>query len=266
MTLSRRLALALLVASPLASSPRRGRADGPPLVAAAADLAFALADIVALFTRETGMTVRVVYGASGHFAQQIENGAPFALFLSADESYPRALAAKGLTEGEGVVYAEGKLVLFARTGAAFTPDPALAGLRAALAAGKLGKVALANPAHAPYGRAAAAVLQGAGLTEALAPHLVYGESVEQAAAFVESGAAEGGFLPLALCLPPAPLAAQGRFAEIPPAAYRAAPLRQRMVLIKGAGREAAAFYRFLQGETARQVLLRYGFSVPSQEQ
>lgn len=262
----RRPLLGLLSASPLLLRPQRGRSASPPLIAAAADLSFALDEIIALFGRETGLEVRAVYGASGHFARQIENGAPFALFLSADESYPLALAAKGLTQGEGVMYAEGRLVLFARTPASFSPDAALEGLRAALAAGRLGRLALANPAHAPYGRAAAAVLRGAGLEAPLAPHLVFGESVQQAAAFVESGAAEGGFLPLALVLPPAPLAALGRHTVIPPEAYRDAPLRQRMVLLRGAGPAAEAFYRFMQGEAARRILARYGFSVPGREQ
>jgi molybdate transport system substrate-binding protein len=261
MPLPRRSLLAALAATPLLRLA--ARAAEPPLIAAAADLEFALAEIIGAFEKETGIRLRAVYGASGHFAQQIENGAPFALFLSADESYPKALAAKGLTEGEGVVYAEGRLVLFARRDASFSADGAFSSLRAALERGKLGKLAIANPAHAPYGRAAEAALQEMGLWERLAPHLVYGESVEQAASFVASGAAEGGLLPLALCVPPAPLAALGASAPLPPETYRSAPLRQRMVLIKGAPPAAEAFFRFLQGETARRILLRYGFSVPA---
>ena len=206
---------------------RVGRAPAaePPAIAAAADLTYALPEIAALFARASGHEVKLVFGSSGNFAAEIANGAPFEVFLSADESYVAALARDGRTLDAGVLYAEGRIGVFVTPGAAFTADPALDGLRAALAQGRVRKFAIANPDHAPYGRAAREALAHAGLWEALAPHLVLGENVAQAAQFIRAGAAEGGILPLSLARAPV-FAKAGQFALI--AADWHQPLRQRM--------------------------------------
>ncbi|MGQ0664032.1 MAG: molybdate ABC transporter substrate-binding protein [Pseudomonadota bacterium] len=248
---------ALLVAS-LAALPGPAAA-GAPVVAAAADLGFVLGEIAELFARETGQSVRLAFGSSGNFARQIAQGGPFELFLSADEAYVRQLKEKSLTADEGVVYGVGRLVIFAPLGSPLRPDAELGDLRAALSDGRLKRLAIANPDHAPYGRAAREALIRAGLWEALQGRLVLGENASQAAQFALSGAAEGGLIPYALALSPA-LAARGT-AVLLPADWHA-PLIQRMVLIANAGPTARAFYAFLQGPAARAVFERFGFVLP----
>ncbi|MGE3483041.1 MAG: molybdate ABC transporter substrate-binding protein, partial [Gammaproteobacteria bacterium] len=157
-----------------------------PLVAAAADLKFALTEVAAEFTVETGRTVTLVFGSSGTFATQLEQGAPFELFLSADEQYVFALADKGLTRDRGMLYAIGRIVLFIPYGSPLDADAGWRGLEDALADGTLRRFAIANPAHAPYGRAARAALHHRGLWDALAPHLVLGENAAQATEFAAS--------------------------------------------------------------------------------
>lgn len=229
------------------------------LVAAASDLKFALDEILATFQAETGLDVRVTYGSSGNFARQIEQGAPFDLFLSADESYVERLAQRGLTRDRGVPYAIGRIVLYVPRGSPLVPDPGLRGLARRLADGSAGRIAIANPEHAPYGRAAEQALRQLGLWEAVAPRLVLGENVAQAAQFASSGNAEGGIIAYSVALAPA-LRDRGTFVLLPESLH--APLRQRMVLLAGASPAAAQFYEYLQAPAARAVLVRYGFTLP----
>jgi molybdate transport system substrate-binding protein len=230
-----------------------------PGVAAASDLKFALDEIARAYARETGRSVRLTYGSSGNFRRQIAEGAPFEIFLSADESYVAALAKEGRLEDEGTPYAVGRLVLFAPKGSAVDPEQGLAGVARLAAEGRIGKFAIANPAHAPYGRAAREALQHAGAWETLRGRLVLGENVSQAAQFATSGNAAAGLFAYSLTFSPE-VAGRGRFALLPESAH--APLRQRMALVKGAGEEARAFYRHLQGPAARAVFSRYGFALP----
>jgi molybdate transport system substrate-binding protein len=255
------LASTLLAVASLSSAPTRA-ADVPP-VAAAADLKFALAEIAARFERDTGRAVKLSFGSSGNFKHQIEHGAPFELFLSADEGLVFQLADEGLVRGRGELYAIGRLVLFAPHGSALKVDPALSDLRAALADGRLRHLAIANPAHAPYGRAARAALQHAGLWPAIEPKLVLGENASQAAQFAASGSSQGGIVPLSLSRAPE-LARLGSFALIPAEWHAAEPLRQRMALLKPAGDTARAFYGYLQGPAARLILTRHGFALPGE--
>lgn len=247
--------LALVALAPL----RPAAAAEIPLVAAAADLQFALPDIAREFTRETGQEVRLVFGSSGNFRRQIEDGAPFELFLSADQSYVDALAREGRTVDAGVVYAVGRLALLVPKGSPITADPQLRGVARALADGSLRKFAIANPEHAPYGRAARQALQRAGLWQAIEPRLVLGENISQTAQFAVSGAAQGGIVAYSLVRSPA-LAGRGDYALLPRSTYD--PLVQKMVLLKGAGNAARAFYRYLEGPAARGVFDRYGFEAP----
>jgi len=246
-----------------------GSAGGPgapaaaaaePIVAAAADLNAALPEVAALFEQATGKRVRLTFGSSGNFTQQIENGAPFEVFLSADEGYVRKLAAAGRTEGDGALYATGRIGLFAPEGSSVKADGQLADLAAALKDGRLRKLAIANPGHAPYGRAAVEALQHAGLWEAIQPRLVMGENIAQTTQFATSGSAQGGIISLSLALTPQVKSA-GTFALIPADWHQ--PLRQRAVLLKGASTTARAFYDFLQTPEARTVFKRYGFELPA---
>ncbi len=238
-------------------SPARG---GAPVVAAASDLRFALEEIATGFRRETGQAVRLVFGSTGNLARQIREGAPFELFLAADEVFVRDLAREGLTRDAGTLYAEGRLALAVPASAtALQPDGTLETLRSALARGRLRRFAIANPEHAPYGMRAREALQHAGLWRALQPLLVLGENVAQAAQFALSGSTDGGIIAWSLALSPQ-LRDRGRFGLIPARWHR--PLRQRMALLKGAGPVAEAFYVSLQKPSARAILARHGFRLP----
>jgi len=246
------LAAALLLATPAA-------ARQAPAIAVAENVKFAIEELAAAFKRDTGQDLRISTGSSGKFAQQIRQGAPFELFLSADEENVFRLGDAGIARDRGVIYAQGRLALFAPHGSPFAPDEAMAGLRAALAAGKIRRFAIANPEVAPYGQRAVEALTQAGLWDAIKPAIVMGENIAQAAQFASSGSAEGGIIALSLALAPE-LARRGRHAVIPAAWH--APLNQRMVLLKSARPAAEAFYRYLQTPAAQSVFERHGYGVP----
>ena len=167
-----------LIAVVLLAMPMAARAADEPVIAAAADLNAVMPEILALFSRQTGKTVKLTFGSSGNFAQQIQNGAPFEVFLSADEAYVQKLEAAGKTEDAGTLYATGRIGLFEPANSPTRAD--FADLAAAVADGRLTKFAIANPEHAPYGRAAREALIHAGLWDAIQPKLVLGENVAQA--------------------------------------------------------------------------------------
>jgi molybdate transport system substrate-binding protein len=250
----------LCLAAALLLAPLAARAADTPAVAAASDLSAALPEVASAFQKATGQTVKLTFGSSGNFTQQIQNGAPYEVFLSADESYVQTLQAAGRTQGLGELYGVGRIGLFLPQGSPLKPDATLKDLGAAAQDGRLRKFAIANPDHAPYGRAAREALQSAGVWDAVQPKLVLGENVSQATQFATSGSAQGGVIPLSLAITPQVKAA-GRF--VPISADRHQPLRQRMVLLTGAGPTAQAFYRFLQGPQARAILARYGFTLPA---
>ncbi len=251
----------LLGLAALAAAPARGqRASGPP-VAAAADLQAAMPELVAAFARRTGRSVRVSLGSSGSFTQQILAGAPFELFLSADERYVAKLHAAGRTLDAGRPYAIGRIGHAQPLDSPVRVDPSLAGLAEALKQSRIRRFAIANPVHAPYGRAAREALTRAGLWAAIAPRLVLGENAAQATQFALSGAVQGGIIPLSLARAPA-LAHRLRFALIP--AHWHAELRQRMALLRGASATARAFHDFLGQAEARAILRRYGFQLPGE--
>lgn len=251
-------AMAALLAGVLLPAGAAGAADAPN-IAAASDLQFALPDIAADFERATGHAVRLSFGSSGNFRRQIADGAPFELFLSADASYVDALVREQRTAGDGVVYAIGRLAVFVANGSPIAPDPQLRDVAAALADGRLSKFAIANPEHAPYGRAARQALAHAGLWTSIKPHLVLGENISQAAQFAVSGAAQGGIIAYSLVRAPG-MAERGRSALLPAATHD--PLVQKMVLLKRAGATARAFYAFLQQPAARAIFERDGFELP----
>lgn len=239
--------------------PRSAAGQSVPRVAAASSLNFALPEIAAQFTRDTGERVDIVVGASGALTRQIQEGAPFELFLAADEDFPRRLTAAGLTQGDGVVYAVGRLVLFAPSSSPLTVDGRLEGLSRLLQSNGVSRFAIANPAVAPYGKAAESVLRKHGLWDRLQPRLVLGNTVAQAAQFATTGNAVGGLVAYSLVRSPE-LANRGAFALIDQSDHE--PLRQRMVLLKRATPTARHFFDYLQGPKARAILERFGFSVP----
>ncbi|GAB4231712.1 MAG: molybdate ABC transporter substrate-binding protein [Deltaproteobacteria bacterium] len=255
--LRRGCALAVLLVAGFAAP---ARADAP-VVAAAADLKFAMEEIAARFTGETGREVKLVFGSSGNFYRQIGQGAPFRMFLSADEGFVFKLANAGKTVDRGELYAVGRIVILVPHGSPLKADGQLNDLAAALADGRLRKFAIANPEHAPYGKRAEEALRHAGLWEKIKDRLVLGENVSQAAQFAASGGAQGGIVAYSLALAPA-VARLGSHALIPDSWH--APLRQRMVLLKGADDTTRAFYRYMQQPAARAIMKRYGFLLPAE--
>jgi len=227
-------------------------------IAAASDLQFALSDLAAQYETQSGAKLAITYGSSGNFFAQIQNGAPFDLFFSADISYPQKLIAAGSADGDSfVIYAYGHLVIWLSPDSPIDLTPA--GFRTLLDP-RIQKIAIANPEHAPYGRAAAAALQRAGLYERIKSKLVYGENVSQAAQFVQSGGAQAGILAMSLTI--APAMKSGKYWEIPRELYP--PLEQTVVLLKSSSNKPAgrAFLAFLQTAPARATLVRFGFTLP----
>lgn len=235
------------------------RAQSPTRIAAAANLNVVLNEIAAAFTKARGLKVDIVYGASGTLTRQILDGAPFELFLAADEEFPRQLAAAGVTRDAGVVYAVGRLALFAPTGSPLEVDARLEGLSRLLKRGGVTRFAIANPNVAPYGKAAEQVLRGRGLYDAIRPALVRGDTIAQAAQFATTGNAVGGLIAASLAMAPG-VAERGMSVMIPESDHQ--PLRQRMVLMKQAGTVAQQFYAYLQSPAARERFQKNGYGVP----
>ena len=241
-----------------------GRPAGVPpraavRVAAAADLNAALDDLIARFSAAHPIDVSVSYGSSGTFYAQLLNHAPFDLFFSADVDYPRQLAARGLTvPGSEFSYAIGRIVVWVPSASpmALGDDPLQALTSAAVA-----HVAIANPAHAPYGRAAVAALRTAGVYDRVQPKLVFGENVAQALQFAETGAADAGIVALSLALAPA-AKDRGRFAQVPVDAYPR--IEQGGVVLKWAAAPDAArsLSDFVLSADGRAILKQYGFFLP----
>jgi molybdate transport system substrate-binding protein len=228
------------------------------MVAAASNLGPALREISASFERRSGTHVALVFGSSGSLATQIQNGAPYDVFLSADLDYPRRLESQGLAElGSLVTYASGKLVLWAPKTLAV--DLLRLGMKA-LTAPQVRKIAIANPEHAPYGKAAAAALRRANLYDAVRSKLVLGEDVAQTAQFVLSGNAQIGIIPLSLATSPE-LSRAGQRWELPPDSYPR--LEQAAVVLRKTRHERLAheFVTYLTTEEVANIFRRYGYGV-----
>jgi molybdate transport system substrate-binding protein len=228
-------------------------------VAAAADLSTALKEIADNYKIKTGVKVKLSFGASGALTQQIQNGAPFDLFFSADMDFPRQLIANGDADGASLYkYAVGKLVLWVPTGS--TLDVEHQGMKVLLDA-SVKKIAIANPQRAPYGRAAVAALKHDGMYDQVADRLVIGENVSQAAQFVESGNAQAGFVALAHALAPG-MRGKGKYWEVPLDSYPA--LSQGVVVLAHSEhkQEAAGFVDYIKTKAAGEVLKKYGFTLP----
>jgi molybdate transport system substrate-binding protein len=243
----------------LLGSTRAASSAETVTVAAASDLVFCLEKLNAAFQRANpGIQLKTATGSSGNFFAQIKNGAPFDLFLSADVAYPRALIAAGAADEVSLTrYAIGRIVLWTTR----TDHDLSAGISAA-SQPAIKRLAIANPAHAPYGRAAREALQHAGIWDALQPRLVLGENISQTAQFVETGNADAGIVALSLVLSPR-LKAVGHYVMIPESAH--APLEQAAVLTKrGADNPSArAYLEFLRSTEARAIFDEFGFRLPN---
>lgn len=225
-------------------------------IVAAADLKFALEEIVVQFSKvHPTDQVETIYGSSGKFQTQIRQGAPFDLYFSADIAYPRALKEEGFAGSEVQPYAVGRIVLWSSSrdvGKMTLSD---------LADPAIQKIAIANPKHAPYGKRAEEALRASGMWEKVEAKLVYGENVAQAAQFVQSGNAQAGIVALSLALSPE-LAKQGGYALISDKLHQ--PLEQGFIVTRRAAVNtlAQAFASFMAGLEARAIMSRYGFVLP----
>lgn len=258
MRLVSRFAARILIFVCLFAAAQTAQAGEKITIAAAADLKFALDEIVVLFGKaHPADRVETIYGSSGKFQAQIRLGAPFDLYFSADIAYPRALKAEGFAASEVQPYAVGRIVLWSpsrdagRMTLADLADPAIR------------KIAIANPKHAPYGKRAEEALRAAGVWEKVEPKLVYGENIAQTAQFVQTGNAQAGIIALSLALS-TELSKQGGYALIPDNLHQ--PLEQGFIITQRAAANplAQAFARFMMGHEARTVMTRYGFALPGE--
>lgn len=256
---ARLAALAFCVAALTAGC--RSAADGGArpqavTVSAASDLTPAFQEMGRLFEQKEGVKVTFNFGSTGQLAQQIEQGAPVDLFAAANVSFVEGLEKSGLIIPETkALYAQGRLTLWTRGGF-------LADLERVedLARPEFKRVAIANPEHAPYGAAAREALQTAGVWEAVAPKLVYGENVSQTLQYAESGNVDAAIVALSLSTQ-----SNGRWVLVPAGLHR--PLNQALAVIKGTKheQEARGFAAFVNSAEGRAVMRRYGFVLPGEE-
>lgn len=254
--------LALAASALLAAGQGTRPADTAVLtvrVAAAADLKFALDEVVArLARRQPSIRVETTYGSSGSMHAQLRQRAPYDVYLSADFEYPRDLVARGIgSERDLFTYAIGRIVVWVpRTSTLAIERDGLGALVGAA------RIAIANPRHAPYGKAAEAALRRAGIWDRVSGRMVLGENVAQAAQFVQSGAADAGIIAKSLAVAPA-MRGAGRFWEIPEDAHPRLT-QGGLILPWAVSRDAAVRFRdYLLSDESRQLLASYGFGLPA---
>jgi len=227
-------------------------------IAAAADLQFAMPEVIQQYENETGQKVRVTFGSSGNFASQIQNGAPFDIFFSADLNYPKQLDAAGLIEPSSIYhYADGKIVLWTLNSSGVDVSRGLS----ILSDPKIHKIAIANPEHAPYGRAAVAALKRENLYDSVQNKIVLAENISQAAQFVDTGSAEVGIVAIALVVAPT-VRDRGAFFSIPESEYP--PIEQGCAILKSSQHKRAAkqFLEFIKTPAMVTLLHKFGFELP----
>ncbi|GAB3255290.1 molybdate ABC transporter substrate-binding protein [Larkinella harenae] len=223
-------------------------------VAVAANAQFVVEKLKAGFEQKTGLAIEPIVSSSGKLTAQIQHGAPFDVFLSADTDYPEAVFKAGLAQTQPRVYANGLLVLWTR--ADLDPSKGLAILNDK----RVTKIAIANPQTAPYGSVAIDVLTAQKLVDGLRPKIVYGESIAQVNQYLTSGAVEAGFTAKSVVLEPS-LQGRGKWAEV----RGARPIAQAVVLLKNASPAARKFYDYLFSSEARAIFRQYGYQLPSRQ-
>ena len=232
-------------------------AGGPPLVAAAASLRHVFPELARVWS-EGGHTPPVVsFGSSGNLYRQIAQGAPFEIFLSADDEQALKLVRAGRTDGEGAVYAIGRIALLVPGHSRLALDASLEDLGRAIGDGRLRRLAIANPAHAPYGRAARAALDRAALWPRLQGRLLLAENAAQAVQFALTRGADGGLVPYSLAVADR-ISSRSRHVVLDASMHP--PVVHRMVLLSHSEAEGRALFRFLAGPAARRIFERFGFS------
>jgi len=254
-----RLLAWLILLLACAGTPPGFAQGGEITVAAASDLNVVFKEITAGFEQQTGHRVKVSLGSSGNFFAQLSNGAPFDLFFSADLSYPRKLAEAGLADPATLfIYGVGRIVLWVPKDSPI--DVGTLGM-AALRHPSVHKIAIANPRHAPYGRAAVAAMEHFQVYDAVKDKLVLGENISQTAQFVQVGGAEIGIIALSLALAPA-MTETGRYWEIPLETYPR--LEQGAVMMNPAKdpTTARAFLDYVKSAAGRGAFARYGLVTP----
>lgn len=224
-------------------------------VAVAANVQFAFDDLAAAFKKETGIEVKGSIGPSGKFATQIENGAPFDVFLSADMEFPQKLFNQGLATAAPKPYAYGTLVLWTTRGIN------LKNWQSALLSSGVRKIAVANPKTAPYGRETMRLFDHYKMTQKVSPKLVYAESISQASQYIASGVVELGFTAKSVVIAKE-MQGKGQWIEMPKNAYQ--PIAQGVVVVKATKERAAAdkFMNFVLSAKARPIFERYGYALP----
>jgi len=228
-------------------------------VAAAADLKFAMDEIVAGFNKtQPGNEVQVIYGSSGKFFTQVQQGAPYDLFFSADIGYPRELSQKGMAASAVTPYAVGRIVLWSNS------LDATKMTLASMADPKITRIAIANPKHAPYGKRAEEALTASGLWDKLQKKLVFGENISHTAQFIQTGNAQAGIIALSLALSPE-LSKSGRYYLIPENLHK--PLEQGFVITKQGSNKPLAkqFADYMSSKPARSIMTKYGFVLPGEK-
>ena len=250
------LAIALVLVLPMAPTVAQA---GEVTIAAASDLNFAIKEVIEEYEKQSGHKVKLSLGSSGNFFAQLQQGAPFDLYFSADIGYPRKLEEAGLTvPGSLYRYAVGRVVVWAPKNSPLDVTKGLTVLREPA----IRKIAIANPKHAPYGRAAVAAMEHEQIYGDVKDRLVLGENISQAAQFIESGACDVGIIALSLAMAPA-MKSAGNYWEIP--ADHHAPLEQGAVIMKQSKNQDVAkqFLEFIKGERGQEIMIRYGFTLPS---
>ncbi len=254
--MSRRLAVSFTLLFSLAcSSP--AMASNSPLIAVASGMQFAIREIAQSFKQDTGIELRITLGASGKLYRQIENNAPFELYIAADDSLVRKLEHTQRARSPGIVIARGRLAVFAADGSPLQADASLRGLANALTENQVTKFAIANPAHAPYGQRAKEALQSAGLWAQLKDKLVIGENVAQATQFAISGAAQGGIIAHSLLVTDK-TSDRGQYALLPESWHQ--PILHSMVLLENSDESTMIFFQYLQSAKAQRILSRNGYA------
>lgn len=227
-------------------------------VAAAASLSHVLEEVAEKYREQSGDSIALSFGSSGNLTRQIMHGAPYDLFLSANQQYAEMLVENG-SGRESAVYAQGHLVLYVPNGSVVVVESGLTSVEDLLNRGALNRIAIANPELAPYGQLAKQVFTRSGLWSRIRPHLVIGENAAQAAHFATAGSVDAALLPRSLAQLPA-LLEKGRFVELPDTLTM--PLDQFVVLMRNAEPAAHRFYEFLLSQPARTIYIQHGYTLP----
>lgn len=226
-------------------------------VVVAANMKDAFTEINVQFQKEHKADLKIIFGSSGNFASQIIHGAPFHLFISADEQYPLELFKKGKTIDEGKVYAIGKLALIINQSKGASTNESKDDLISLI--NRANKIALAKPELAPYGKASMEYLKASHLWDIAKDKIVYADNIAMAAMFVSTGSADMGFTALSIAKSPA-IQKSTHSLVLNTSLYQ--PIKQRMVLIKNPTKDAVALYNFMQSPIAKEILRQYGYALP----